>query len=183
MRIDRPDREWAAFIAGAGTMAGTRRIAVAALIVAGVATGALYFRGDSPRGEAGPDLSSRRAAPVTETLSATFSICGAGRRADCVVDGDTFWFRGEKIRIADIDAPELSPPRCVREADLGEAAKRRLLALLNAGPFTLVAADRDQDRYGRKLRTVSRGGRSIGDVLIAEGLARRWNGPRGSWCQ
>jgi endonuclease YncB( thermonuclease family) len=58
-----------------------------------------------------------------------------------------------------------------------------LQALLNAGPFTLVAATRDQDQYGRKLRTVSRGGRSLGDVLVAEGLARRWNGPRGSWCQ
>jgi endonuclease YncB( thermonuclease family) len=39
-----------------------------------------------------------------------------------VVDGDTFWFRGEKIRIADIDTPELSPPRCERERERGLAA-------------------------------------------------------------
>ncbi len=117
-----------------------------------------------------------------QTFAMTFSICGAGRRTNCVVDGDTFWFRGEKIRIADIDAPEVSPPRCQREAVLGEAATRRLQALLNAGPFTLVAGARDQDQYGRKLRNVSRGGRSIGDVLIVEGLARRWGGARQSWC-
>ncbi len=122
------------------------------------------------------------AVAAGQTFAATFSICGAGRRTDCVVDGDTFWFRGEKIRIADIDAPEVSPPRCQREADLGESATRRLQALLNAGPFTLVAGARDQDQYGRKLRNVLRGGRSIGEVLIAEGLARCWNGPRRSWC-
>lgn len=68
------------------------------------------------------------------------------RRTDCVVDGDTFWFRGEKTRIAYIDTTELSPPRCQREAELGEAAQRRLQALLYAGPFTLVAGTRDQDQ-------------------------------------
>lgn len=49
-------------------------------------------------------------APAEDTLSASFSICGEDRRMNCVVDGDTFWFKGEKIRIADIDTPELSPP-------------------------------------------------------------------------
>ncbi|WP_371258877.1 hypothetical protein [Ensifer sp. ZNC0028] len=56
---------------------------------------------------------------------------------NCVVDGDTFWSRGEKIRIADIGTPELEPPRC--EADQGEAVKSRLLALLNGGKFSLSA--------------------------------------------
>ncbi|MGB3272944.1 MAG: thermonuclease family protein [Xanthobacteraceae bacterium] len=130
-----------------------------------------------------PVQSARPPAPTaSQTFTATFSICGAGRRINCVVDGDTFWFRGEKIRFVDIDAPELSPPRCEREAELGEAATRRLQTLLNAGPFTLATGARDQDRYGRKLRTVLRGGHSVGEMLIAEGLARRWSGPRRSWC-
>ncbi|MFZ5690293.1 MAG: thermonuclease family protein [Pseudomonadota bacterium] len=150
-----------------------------ALVIAGVVMWALHRQDGSPS----TALTSRAVATSEQTLVVTFSICGIGRRTDCVVDGDTFWFRGAKIRIADIDAPELSPPRCQREADLGEAAKRRLHTLLNAGPFTLAAGARDQDQYGRKLRTVSRGGRSIGDMLIAEGLARRWNGPRQSWCE
>ncbi len=43
---------------------------------------------------------------------ARFSLCDGPVRVNCVVDGDTFWFRGDKIRIADIDAPEIVSPRC-----------------------------------------------------------------------
>jgi endonuclease YncB( thermonuclease family) len=75
--------------------------------------------------------------PTADSLSPAFSLCGADRNVDCVVDGDTFWFQGEKIRIADIDTPELSPPRCEAERIKGDAAKVRLLALLNAGNFSL----------------------------------------------
>ncbi|RWP12916.1 MAG: thermonuclease family protein [Mesorhizobium sp.] len=121
-------------------------------------------------------------APRTGTLRATFAFCTEGRRVTCVVDGDTFWLSGERIRIADIDTPELSPPRCEAERLKGEAAKRRLRELLNAGPFSLTAGWRDEDQHGRKLRTVTRDGRSIGDTMIEEGLARRWDGERRSWC-
>lgn len=121
-------------------------------------------------------------SPEPDTLSARFPICGGGQRVTCVVDGDTFWLNRQKIRIADIDTPELSPPRCEAERVRGEAAKRRLGELLNAGAFSLVAGDRDEDQYGRKLRTVTRNGASIGDTLVAEGLARRWDGARHPWC-
>lgn len=92
------------------------------------------------------------AAGATETvsagnsldqLSAEFKLCGERRRVTCVVDGDTFWFQRQKIRIADIDAPELSPPRCADERKRGEAAKLRLLELLNDGPFSLTIDVRD----------------------------------------
>ncbi|MDE0879657.1 MAG: thermonuclease family protein, partial [Sphingomonas bacterium] len=86
----------------------------------------------------------------------SFGQCHSGGGVNCVVDGDPFWIDGEKIRIADIDAPETHPPRCAEEARLGNAAKDRLQALLNAGPVTLVTIDRDTDRYGRKLRVVER---------------------------
>ena len=49
--------------------------------------------------------------PPSEGVSAAFTLCGSGTRLNCVVDGDTFWMSGEKIRIADIDTPELSPAR------------------------------------------------------------------------
>jgi endonuclease YncB( thermonuclease family) len=99
-----------------------------------------------------------------------------------VIDGDTIRYGGIKIRLADIDAPEVFSPRCPSEATRGKRATRRLLALMNVGPFQLVAGDRDEDRYGRKLRTIERGGRSLGDTLVAEGLARPWYGARRSWC-
>ena len=52
-----------------------------------------------------------------------FALCpDEGKRITCVVDGDTFWHAGEKIRIEDIDAPETHPPRCTAEAALGNRA-------------------------------------------------------------
>lgn len=123
--------------------------------------------------------------PSTATAVVTsrpFPICLAGARVDCIVDGDTFWFSGEKVRIADMDTPEISSPRCRREFELGERAKRRLYQLMNEGPVELRKSGRERDRYGRLLRTVHRDGRSVGDILVAEGLAHRWNGRRQSWC-
>ncbi len=115
--------------------------------------------------------------------SRSFELCTGPTRINCVVDGDTFWQDGVKIRIADIDTPEVSEPRCTSEAELGARATRRLLELLNAGPYELAAwENRDEDRYGRKLRVVMRGGRSMGDQLVSEGLARTWTGQRGPWC-
>ena len=119
---------------------------------------------------------------TTLLLAAAFALCADGPRTTCVVDGDTFWLIGEKVRIADINAPETHGAACASELARGETATRRLIALLNAGPFQLEAGARDRDRYGRLLRTVRRNGRSLGEALVAEGLAERWQGRRGSWC-
>lgn len=113
---------------------------------------------------------------------ASFPICGGGTRSTCVVDGDTFWLEGVKIRMADINTPETSSPACAAEAERGQAATLRLATLLGSGPFELAPADRDEDRYGRKLRIVQRDGVSIGDTLVAEGLAHVWRGHKESWC-
>jgi len=118
--------------------------------------------------------------------AARFGRCAGSHRVTCVVDGDTFWYRGDKIRIADINAPEVSEPGCAREAELGSEATARLQALLNRGRFTLAAngdgTGRDRDRYGRLLRTVMRDGSSVGEQLVREGLAEEWKGRRGNWC-
>ncbi len=116
------------------------------------------------------------------TLAASFVLCTSAPRVTCVVDGDTFWLNGEKIRIADINAPETGHAKCLREAALGKQAKLRLLALLNRGRFELATGKRDRDRYGRLLRVVQRNGRSIGAALVAEGLAEPWCGKRSDWC-
>jgi endonuclease YncB( thermonuclease family) len=114
--------------------------------------------------------------------TADFRLCGWGGGPNCVVDGDTIHHGGVKIRLADIDTPEISSLKCASERALGEKAKDRLLELMNAGPFELVRYSGDEDQYGRKLRVIKRDGRSVGDTLIAEGLARRWDGARRSWC-
>ena len=112
-----------------------------------------------------------------------YSLCSGGVRHHCVVDGDTIWHQGTKIRIADIDTPEVSEPRCSSEAALGAKATKRLLELVNFGPFELQSwPGRDEDKYGRKLRVLVRDGRSLGDILVSEGLARTWSGRRQPWC-
>jgi micrococcal nuclease len=116
------------------------------------------------------------------TLAAAFALCSDAPRTTCVVDGDTFWLGGEKVRIADINAPETHAAGCVEERTLGEQAARRLVALLNAGSFSLAIEGRAADRYGRSLRVVRRGGRSLGDTLVREGLAEPWRGKRSDWC-
>lgn len=115
--------------------------------------------------------------------SRPYTLCSGSVRMHCVVDGDTLWHEGVKIRIADIDTPEVSHPKCHSEATLGARATSRLLQLVNAGPFEILAWEgRDEDKYGRKLRVLVRNGHSLGDVLVSEGLARTWTGRRQPWC-
>lgn len=111
-----------------------------------------------------------------------FVLCVRAQQQNCVIDGDTLRYGGVTIRLKDIDAPETREPKCATEAALGRQATRRLLELMNAGPFKVVRGGRDVDRYGRKLRLIMRDGRSVGATLVAEGLARPWDGARRSWC-
>ncbi len=126
-----------------------------------------------------PSIDSPRGTLAT----ASFRMCGRPPHYDCVIDGDTFYYGGDSIRIADIDTPETNQPQCAAELAPGTEATNRLLVLLNRGPFSLERwPGRDEDQYGRKLRTVVRDGHSLGDVLVAEGLAREWTGRRMPWC-
>jgi micrococcal nuclease len=119
---------------------------------------------------------------TSTTVEVKFKRCRKVRDT-CVVDGDTIWISSEKIRLADIDTPEVSRPSCANEKILGERATDRLIALLNEGPFEIAqAGNRDEDRYGRKLRILLRNGQSLGDQLVSEGLARNWTGAREPWC-
>lgn len=91
---------------------------------------------------------------AADIVQPAYRRCGTGPRINCIVDGDTLWNDGVKIRIADIDAPEISQPHCATEKALGERATLRLMELVNVGPFAILAwKNRDQDRNGRKLRS------------------------------
>lgn len=119
---------------------------------------------------------------LAAAASGPFGLCHTGGGYNCVVDGDTLWIAGEKVRVADIDTPETHGPKCAYEAQLGKRATLRFQQLVNAGPFTLERFGRDMDRNGRKLRVLVRRGQSLGDVLVSEGLARTWTGRREPWC-
>jgi endonuclease YncB( thermonuclease family) len=107
--------------------------------------------------------------------AAAIAICPAsGPRHHCVVDGDTIWHQGEKIRIAEIDTPEMNG-RCAAERTKARRARDRLVQLLNARPVRFTRTGRD--RYGRTLANFG----PVSEALIREGLATRWP-RRGRWC-
>lgn len=132
------------------------------------------------------DVSAGNRVYATEAASkesVAFEKCATGTRQACVVDGDTIWLSGQNIRIADIDTPEVSAPKCSSELALRKRATDRLLELINEAPFEIKGWPvGDTDRYGRKLRLLIRDGRSLGDILVSEGLARTWSGRREPWC-
>lgn len=114
----------------------------------------------------------------TEAAKAAFGYCGQGEHINCVADGGTFWYKGEKIVIADIVSPGIDNARCDGERKMGFAAKLRLLNLLNAGAFSMNAAG--QPGKDGAPRVISREGRSIGTQMVNEGLARKPG--KGAWC-
>ena len=104
-----------------------------------------------------------------------------------VVDGDTVILDclgvGQfRARLMGFDTPETHRPRCNREALLGQAATRRLRALLDT-PAGFAVQLGGWDRYERRLITITINGRDVGDTLIAEGLALPYQrGRRPDWC-
>ncbi|MBB2839915.1 UNVERIFIED_ORG: endonuclease YncB(thermonuclease family) [Rhizobium etli] len=120
-------------------------------------------------------------SPATpQTGAGAFGYCGQGAHINCVGDGGVFWYKGEKIVIADMESPVADRARCDDERRVAFAAKLRLLSLLNAGPFTMNAAGKT-DPAGAP-RVVSRDGRSFGVQLINEGLAHKPGAAGGAWC-
>lgn len=142
-------------------------------IVAMAAAG--YFGGDVA--SSGIGVLSGSAPKVT------FRECYTALDGTCVVDSDTIRLQGVKIRLEDIDAPEVRDFKCASEKALGDRATRRLVEVLNSGKIAAVkVGSRDEDRSGRKLRVVQVDGRSAGAILVSEGLARKWSGKRRPWC-
>ena len=118
--------------------------------------------------------------PVGAVEPLKMAMCSGYVRVTCVVDGDTLWFEGEKIRIKDIDTPEISKADCPQELKLAADATSMLIELLNKDRWTI---ERDgKDRYGRTLATILVDGTSVAEPMVAAGLAIQWRGKSGEWC-
>lgn len=104
-----------------------------------------------------------------------------------VIDGDTIQVRasGERIRIENIDAPEIGDhAHCAAEAVLAIKARYYLeQRMAKASDLTLIPdARRPRDVYGRTLGRIELDGRDVGDDLMAAGLAQPWRGHHAHWC-
>jgi micrococcal nuclease len=115
-------------------------------------------------------------------------ICGQNQRntsdKTCIVDGDTLWLGGVNVRLKDFDTPESRTNICggFAEIDLAHAATDRLQELLNGNAWTVETFGIDGTGK-RQLATVRIDGIDVGDVMIAEKLARRWPDGEEFWCK
>lgn len=137
------------------------------------------------RVEPQPSVAEREPARPGETLAgsyqAKFFLCGTAKQDDCVMAADRFVFHGQKIRLVGIEVPDIKKPRCEAERIKASDAELRVRAFLDSGPFELVSWQGNGDELdGHKLRDVTRNGRSLADILVNEGLAKRPGA--GGWC-
>lgn len=105
-------------------------------------------------------------------------------KSECILnvhDGDTIrTCMGERIRIENIDAPEMAgSPKCESsrrrgwcDYALAEESRDALAAMLKSGAVRVTR--HGEDRYGRTLARVTVNGRDVGEELIARHFARRW---------
>lgn len=109
-----------------------------------------------------------------------------------VVDGDTVEVRVQvwlgqavqtRVRLRGIDAPELNGA-CGAEREQAIAARDRLGQLLRDQPVWLTDVGRDK-YFGRVVaRLTDQQGADLGGQLVAEGLARPYDGGRrNGWCR
>lgn len=124
------------------------------------------------------------AAPA---LGQSMSMCNGSRNTPtktCVVDGDTIWLNGQNLRLQSFDTPEPQTAICGGSAEvaLAKRASARLLELLNGYQWTVQTFGLD-GTGDRILATIRIGGTDVGDILISEGLARRWPDGDEWWCR
>ncbi|WP_210188812.1 thermonuclease family protein [Hyphomicrobium sp. CS1BSMeth3] len=110
---------------------------------------------------------------MEERTGTSASTVPASSGAFQVIDGDTVRFRGERLRLLVIDAPEISSPRCPAEYQAGIAAKNELSDFMFGRLVTVHYSGR-RDVFGRPLVHLSVGGKDAGKHLLSRGLAVRY---------
>lgn len=101
-------------------------------------------------------------------------------------DGDTVRAiiegRSTRIRLPDHDTPEIDG-KCEAERMLARVARDRLRQLVAGAGAVTFCWSGEKDVYGRPLANLLVDGRDVGDILVAESLAKPWTGRREDWCR
>lgn len=123
----------------------------------------------------------------TSVVGSAAGVAGEARRSEAAVvasvyDGDTLSLRdGRKVRLLQIDTPELGSGDCY-----SRAARTALLSLAPIGKPVVLEIDPTldrTDRYGRILRYVKRNGVNVNVELVRRGAAAPYfyRGDRGRY--
>ncbi len=108
---------------------------------------------------------------------------GRERSPVWVIDGDTIDIRGTRVRVANLDAPDIgSHAKCATEAKLGQESKRYAIQLIRGAKRVEIVNPERLDRYGRTVAHVSIDGRDFGETMLRAGQARPWRGRSSDWC-
>jgi micrococcal nuclease len=111
-----------------------------------------------------------------------------------VVDGDTIivvapWLPPDlgttiPVRIRGIDTPESGHRgQCARESTLANQATQAVERIISPGDMITVR-NISRDKFFRVVGDVEARGNDVGEMLIARGLARRYDGgTKRSWCR
>lgn len=105
-----------------------------------------------------------------------------------VIDGDTIDLcqgdKVERIRIANLDAPESYRPKCAKEKHLGLAAKDEALRFFIRPSVDLDVTRYNTDRYGRSVAAVSVNGVDFATHMIEAGHGVKWQfNEKHNWCK
>ena len=104
-----------------------------------------------------------------------------------VIDGDTYVLLLEgfptPVRLANADTPETGGrARCPEERALGERATAWVRLLVQTRQVAVFPTWK-LDKYRRALAYVTIDGEDLGELLVRNGLARRYHGERRrGWC-
>lgn len=98
-----------------------------------------------------------------------------------VIDGDTVRYNGQRLRLLSIDTPETYKPRCDAELAKGREATARLRELVNRAQRIEIVDSGQIDKYDRRLVNLLIDDRDVGNTLITEGLAIKWEPGRKAW--
>ena len=160
----------------AGTGAALLAVLSALLVAAGCA-GGRSAEVEERRGDRTGDTTAA-APPQRAAKSRPKSVVAA------VVDGDTIELAdGRRVRLVQIDAPELDERECYAEESANVLGR-----LIPPGTNVTLEADPllDQvDRYGRLLRYVRKGRVNVNVALVRQGAATVWfyGGDRGRYAE
>lgn len=112
-------------------------------------------------------------------IDTTFDSCGNGARAACVLSPREFAYGDRTYHLSDVRTPDGQFPACDAEEQLAGKAKRTFIGILNGGAFESLPDPSDSDPAARILM---RDGVSIGQIMIAKGVAKPWAPKPYNWC-